>query len=74
MKHWQQLSIEERLDVLEITSAKTHLPQLAVEKDWWVTMVLKALSATQHFGLMSIAHDISPTPRLRFDIQTHRVI
>ena len=22
MKHWQQLSIEERLDVLEITSAK----------------------------------------------------
>ena len=23
MKHWQQLSIEERLDVLEITSAKT---------------------------------------------------
>ena len=41
MKHWQQLSIEERLDVLEITSAKTHLPQLAVEKDWWVTMVLR---------------------------------
>ena len=53
MKHWQQLSIEERLDVLEITSAKTHLPQLAVEKDWWVTMVLKALSATKYFGLMS---------------------
>lgn len=53
MKHWQQLSIEERLDVLEITSAETHLPQLAVEKDWWVTMVLKALSATQHFELMS---------------------
>lgn len=53
MKHWQQLSIEERLDVLEITSAKTHLPQLAVEKDWWVTMVLKALSTTRYFELMS---------------------
>ena len=53
MKHWQQLSIEERLDVLEITSAKTHLPQQAVEKDWWVTMVLKALSTTRHFDLMS---------------------
>jgi hypothetical protein len=26
---------------------------LAVEKDWWVTMVLKALSPTQHFELMS---------------------
>lgn len=53
MKHWQQLSIEERLDVLEITSAKTHLPQQTVEKDWWVTMVLKALSTTRHFNLMS---------------------
>lgn len=53
MKHWQRLGIEDRLNVLEITSAKTHLPQLAVEKDWWVTMVLKALSDTRHFGLMS---------------------
>lgn len=53
MKHWRQLGIEDRLDVLEITSAKTHLPQLAVEKDWWVTMVLKALSTTRYFKLMS---------------------
>lgn len=53
MKHWQQLSIEERRDILEIISAKTNLPQLAVEKDWWVTMVLKALSTTRHFDLMS---------------------
>ena len=53
MKHWQQLTIEERLDVLEITAAKTGLPQLAVEKDWWVTMVLKALTTTRHFDLMS---------------------
>ena len=53
MRHWQQLSIEDRRDVLEISSAKTHLPQLAIEKDWWVTMVLKALSATCHFKLMS---------------------
>lgn len=53
MKHWQQLSLEERREVLTITSAKTHLPQLAVEKDWWVTMVLNALTTTRHFGLMS---------------------
>lgn len=53
MKHWQQLSLKDRLDVLEITSAQTHLPQLAVEKDWWVTMVLKALSTTRYFSLMS---------------------
>lgn len=53
MKHWQLLSTDDRLDALEITSAKTHLPQLAVEKDWWVTMVLRALSTTRHFDLMS---------------------
>lgn len=53
MKHWQQLDIDERHDVLAITSAKTKLPQLVVEKDWWVTMVLKALSATRYFSLMS---------------------
>lgn len=53
MKHWQLLSPADRLDVLEITSANTNLPLLAVEKDWWVTMVLKALSTTRHFSLMS---------------------
>lgn len=53
MKHWQQLSIEDRLDVLEITSAKMNLPQLVIEKDWWVTIVLKALSTTRHFDKMS---------------------
>ncbi|MBD5353282.1 MAG: nucleotidyl transferase AbiEii/AbiGii toxin family protein [Bacteroides sp.] len=53
MKHWQQLNLKDRLDVLGITSAKTLLPRLAVEKDWWVTMVLKALSTTRYFKLMS---------------------
>lgn len=68
MKHWQLLSTDDRLDVLAITSAKTHLPQLAVEKDWWVTMVLRALSTTRHFDLMSfkggtsIMNRIAPQP------------
>lgn len=53
MRHWQQLSDEDRRSVLEITAAKTGLPQLAVEKDWWVTMKLKALTMTRHFHLMS---------------------
>ncbi len=53
MRHWQFLDLQDRLAVLEITSANTKLPQLAVEKDWWVTMVLKALSMTRHFSLMS---------------------
>ena len=48
MKHWQQYGIEDRLDLLAMTSAAKGLPQLAVEKDWWVMMVLKALSSTRY--------------------------
>ncbi|MCF0178248.1 MAG: nucleotidyl transferase AbiEii/AbiGii toxin family protein [Bacteroidales bacterium] len=53
MIHWQQYSIEERLQLLDITSAEKNLPRLAVEKDWWVTIVLKALSQTQYADLLS---------------------
>lgn len=53
MKHWQQYSIDDRIDLLNITSAAKGLPLLAVEKDWWVMMVLKALSGTQYSSLMS---------------------
>ena len=48
MAHWQQYNIEERLQLLDIASAEKNLPKLAIEKDWWVTMVLKALSQTQY--------------------------
>ena len=53
MKHWQQYSLQERIQILDITSGNTGLPRIAVEKDWWVTMVLKALSMTQYSNLMS---------------------
>ena len=53
MKHWQQYSEQERLQLLDITAAQKGLPRIAIEKDWWVTMVLKALSATQFSYLMS---------------------
>ncbi len=53
MKHWQQYNLTERLQLLDIVSAKKALPRLAIEKDWWVTMVLKALSQTQYAHLMS---------------------
>lgn len=53
MKHWQQYNETEKLQLLDITAAKTGLPRLAVEKDWWVTMVLRALSLTQYSSLMS---------------------
>ena len=52
MKHWQQYNAEEQLQLLDITSGATGLPRLAIEKDWWVTAVLKALSLTQFAHLM----------------------
>ncbi|MGM9748149.1 MAG: nucleotidyl transferase AbiEii/AbiGii toxin family protein [Candidatus Cryptobacteroides sp.] len=45
--------MEERLQLLDITSAANALPRLAVEKDWWVVIVLKALSQTSYAPLMS---------------------
>ena len=53
MKHWQHNNNIEQQQILDIVSSKTGLPRLAVEKDWWVTMVLKALSVTQYAHLMS---------------------
>ncbi len=53
MKIWQDYTLEERRVILQETSKNKHLPVLAIEKDWWVTMVLKALSLTQYAQLMS---------------------
>lgn len=48
-----QYNIEERRQLLDIASAEKNLPKQAIEKDWWVTMVLKALSQTQYSNLLS---------------------
>ena len=40
---WLELSTEERLEVLYNTSKKTKMSPHAIEKDWWVTMSLRAL-------------------------------
>lgn len=53
MKHWQQYSEKEKLQLLDITSAAKALPRLAVEKDWWVMAVMNALSKTEYASLMS---------------------
>ena len=53
MKYWKQYTKEEQLEILDIVSAAKGLPRIAVEKDWWVVMVLKALSMTQYYSLMS---------------------
>lgn len=41
--NWLKHGIEERKVMLQQVADNIHLPDYAVEKDWWVTMVLKAL-------------------------------
>lgn len=43
---WQQHDINDRKAMLQQVAEGVRLPDYAVEKDWWVTMVLKALFET----------------------------
>ena len=46
MNNWLTLPLEERKVILQNISEereKNSIPDYAIEKDWWVTMVLKAL-------------------------------
>lgn len=47
MSNWLSYTQEERLVILQQTSDHESLPDYAIEKDWWVTMVLKAASHTK---------------------------
>ena len=44
---WQNYTTPERSVMLQRVAAKEELPQPAIEKDWWVTVVLKALFETE---------------------------
>jgi predicted nucleotidyltransferase component of viral defense system len=39
---WLRISNERRIEILNQASNNTGLPAIAVEKDWWVTLALKA--------------------------------
>ena len=45
---WLDYTIDERNYMLQEVAAKKHISRNAVEKDWWVTMVLKALFQTPY--------------------------
>ena len=52
MNGWLKLSKKRRIEILEQVNNRLGLPIQAVEKDWWVTMVLKAVfssSFAEHF-------------------------
>jgi len=43
---WLDLSHERRQQLLTAVSIRTQLPEYAIEKDWWVTLALKAAFST----------------------------
>ena len=52
MNKWLKLSKKRRIEILEQVNNRLGLPVQAVEKDWWVTMVLKAVFSSrfaEHF-------------------------
>lgn len=46
MIKWIDKDLLERKVILQQAAAGEHLPEYAVEKDWWVSMTLKALFQT----------------------------
>lgn len=46
--NWIDLSVNDRKNVLETLKVKLQLDTASIEKDWWVTMVLKALFTSQY--------------------------
>ena len=46
MKRWTDHNDTERMVMLQQAADTEGLPEYAVEKDWWVTMVLKAMFQT----------------------------
>lgn len=46
MSNWQDLTLEERMVILQNVAKTEKIPQSAIEKDWWVTAVLKAIFQT----------------------------
>lgn len=43
---WTSKNIDERIAIIQSVARNYHLEELAVEKDWWVTVTLKALFST----------------------------
>lgn len=48
MLKWISIPGKRRLALLEEASSRSGLPLKSIEKDWWVTVALKAVFATPH--------------------------
>lgn len=47
MNEWLKLSEKRRLEILNQVNSQTGLPTNAIEKDWWVTITLKAIFSSK---------------------------
>lgn len=47
MNEWLKLSEKKRLEILNQVNSQTGLPTDAIEKDWWVTITLKAIFSSK---------------------------
>lgn len=68
MNNWLSYSLAERKAMLQATAEKEHIPDYAVEKDWWVTMVLKVLFRTECSEHLSCSGQRYRRARSRYDI------
>ncbi len=46
--NWIDLKLEEKLSILEALNIRLKLDKPSIEKDWWVTMVLRAIFASEY--------------------------
>ena len=44
---WQNLNISEKIAAVQAVAADKNIEERAVEKDWWVTAVMKAIFNTE---------------------------
>lgn len=47
MNSWLNIDKDRRIFIIENIATKTNLSPDAIEKDWWVTMALRALFACE---------------------------
>lgn len=52
MNEWLKLSEKRRLEILNQVNNQTGLPTDAIEKDWWVTITLKAIFSSKFAQLL----------------------
>lgn len=48
MNEWLKLSKKRQIEILNQVNNQTGLPTDAIEKDWWVTVILKAIFLSKY--------------------------